>query len=106
MPQLVWQEGGWTYRLLDASMQYAGQRPASEGEVPWLSCARYLVSILPPWGNPVAPGTTGQVVVQMAGDGEHTEVWWQVEEMAYFVSNYHYADQALYTAGSMVAARD
>ncbi|TDA70311.1 MAG: hypothetical protein D9V47_01865 [Clostridia bacterium] len=106
MPQLVWQEGGWTYRLLDASMQYAGRRPANEGEVPWLSYARYLVSILPPWGNPVAPGTTGQVVVQMAGDGEHTEVWWQVGEMAYFVSNYHYADQALYTAGSMVAVRD
>lgn len=87
-------------------MRYAGLNFKDENDVPWVPYASYLISILPPWGNPVAPGTAGEVTVRMAGDGEHTEVWWQVGEMAYYIYNPHYADQALLTAGSMVAARD
>ncbi|KKM09428.1 hypothetical protein SY88_18940 [Clostridiales bacterium PH28_bin88] len=104
VPRLVWQQGGWTYRLLDASRRYAGQNLQDQKDVPWVAYARYLKSHLPPWGNPVAPGTTGEVTVRVAGDGEHTEVWWREGEMAYYIYNPHYADQALYTAGSMLPA--
>jgi len=34
MPRLIWQQGGWTYRLLDDSMHFAGQNPAKEEDVP------------------------------------------------------------------------
>lgn len=66
---LAWRSGGWSFVVWSAGSGSEAARQAA-------AAAQHLVSALPGHGNPVRPGSAGQMVVRLREGREETGILW------------------------------
>jgi hypothetical protein len=75
---VAWSEGGWRYVVVD-------RIDASRGLAPLLPYVERIRRELPPWGNPVGPGTSGLLVQSVGPSAADIRLQWVQGDATYAV---------------------